>query len=69
MVREVGAEVVAQGKVVVAEIVLLADVPTTLVAVKKYEYEELAVSPVSAYEVVVEAIAVEIVVVAPERIR
>ena len=48
MVREVGAEVVAQGKVVVAEMVLLADVPTALVAVRKYEYEVLAVSPVSA---------------------
>ena len=69
MVREVGAEVVAQGKVVVAEIVPLVEVPRAFVAVRKYEYEELAVSPVSAYEVVVEAIAVEIVVVAPERIR
>jgi len=47
MVREVGAEVVAQGKVVVAEMVLLADVPTALVAVKKYEYEEFGIRLVS----------------------
>ena len=48
MVREVGAEVVAQGKVVVAERVPLIEVPAALVAVKKYEYEVFGVSPVSA---------------------
>ena len=48
MVREVGAEVVAQGKVVVAERVPLVEVPAALVAVRKYEYEVFGVSPVSA---------------------